>query len=36
MFTGIIQSLGSIDRIEHKDGDISLVINSGGLDLAFA
>jgi riboflavin synthase len=34
MFTGIIQSLGSIDRIEHKDGDISLVINSGGLDLA--
>jgi riboflavin synthase len=34
MFTGIIQSLGSIDSIERKGGDISLVINSGELDLA--
>ena len=33
MFTGIIQSLGSIKSIEHKGGDISLVINSGELDL---
>jgi riboflavin synthase len=34
MFTGIIQSLGSIDSIEREGGDISLVINSGELDLA--
>jgi len=34
MFTGIIQSLGSIDSNEPKGGDISLVINSGELDLA--
>jgi len=33
MFTGIIQSLGSIARIDHKDGDISLVIDTGELDL---
>ena len=34
MFTGIIQALGSIESIDHKDGDISLVINTGELDLA--
>ncbi len=33
MFTGIIQSLGFIDSIEQKGGDISLVINTGDLDL---
>ena len=33
MFTGIIQALGSIESIDHKDGDISLVINTGELDL---
>lgn len=33
MFTGIIQSIGSIGSIEHKGGDISLVINAGELNL---
>jgi riboflavin synthase len=33
MFTGIIQSLGSIESIEQRGGDISLVINTGELDL---
>ena len=33
MFTGIIQSIGSIGSIEHKGGDISLVINAGDLNL---
>lgn len=33
MFTGIIQSIGSIGSIEHKGGDISLVINAGELDM---
>jgi riboflavin synthase len=33
MFTGIIQSLGSIQKIDQKGGDISLVINTGELVL---
>jgi len=33
MFTGIIQSLGSIASINPKGGDISLVIDTGELDL---
>jgi riboflavin synthase len=33
MFTGIIQSLGSIESLDHKGGDISLVIDTGELDL---
>lgn len=34
MFSGIIQSLGSIERMDHQGGDVSLVINTGELDLA--
>ena len=34
MFTGIIQSLGSVAGINRKGGDVSLVINTGRLDLA--
>ena len=33
MFTGIVQSLGSIERIDHEGGDISLVINTGEVDV---
>lgn len=33
MFTGIIQAVGAIDRIERKGGDISLGIDSADLDL---
>jgi riboflavin synthase len=33
MFTGIIQSLGSIASIDQKGGDISLVINTADLDM---
>ena len=33
MFTGIVQSLGSIERIDHEGGDISLVINTGELEV---
>ena len=36
MFTGIVQSLGSIDSIDQKGGDISLGINTGELDLSAA
>ncbi|MFK8018535.1 MAG: riboflavin synthase [Pseudomonadales bacterium] len=32
MFTGIIQTLGSIDRIDHKQGDVCLVVGTGELD----
>jgi len=32
MFTGIIQTLGSIDRIDHKQGDVCLVVGAGELD----
>ena len=33
MFTGIIQSVGSIAKIESKAGDMSLTINTAELDL---
>ncbi len=33
MFTGIIQAVGTIDRIERKSGDISLGVDSVNLDL---
>jgi riboflavin synthase len=34
MFSGIIQSLGFIEGMDHRGGDVSLVINTGELDLA--
>ncbi|MFT7372231.1 MAG: riboflavin synthase [Oleiphilaceae bacterium] len=34
MFTGIIESLGSIDRVESRGKDLVLSINSGKLDLS--
>jgi riboflavin synthase len=33
VFTGIIQAVGSIARIDNKAGDMSLTINTAGLDL---
>ncbi len=33
MFTGIIQTVGSIASIENKAGDMSLTINTASLDL---
>ncbi len=36
MFTGIIQALGHIERIEQTQGDVQLVVNAEGLDLASA
>ena len=34
MFTGIIQSIGSIADMQPKGGDMALVINTGKLDMA--
>jgi len=34
MFTGIIQSIGSITELQPKGGDIALVVNTGKLDMA--
>lgn len=34
MFTGIIQSIGQVERLEPRGGDVRLVIASGKLDLA--
>jgi len=34
MFTGIIEALGRIDRVESKGQDLVLTINSGALDLS--
>lgn len=34
MFTGIIQTVGSIASIDNKAGDMSLTINTAGLDLS--
>ena len=34
MFTGIIQALGHITRIEPRDGDVRLHIETGTLDLS--
>jgi riboflavin synthase len=36
MFTGIIQTIGSVARSEPRDGDIRLTIACGDLDLAHA
>ena len=36
MFTGIIEAIGRITRIEHRSGDARLQINSGRLDLSAA
>jgi riboflavin synthase len=34
MFTGIIEAIGRIDRIESRGKDLTLTINSAGLDLS--
>ena len=34
MFTGIIQTTGSISAIEEKDGDCRFVFNTGNMDLS--
>lgn len=34
MFTGIIESVGNIEIIEHRDGDAKLSINVGQLDMS--
>ena len=34
MFTGIVQAVGRVERLESKGGDVSLVINVGELDLS--
>ncbi len=36
MFTGIIQSIGRIERLEPRGGDVRLSIDAGKLDLALA
>jgi len=33
MFTGIVETLGTLAAIEPRDGDLRLVIEAGGLDL---
>lgn len=34
MFTGIIEAIGTVARVEQRQGDIRLTINSGKLDLS--
>jgi riboflavin synthase len=34
MFTGIIQSIGSITELQPKGGDMTLVVNTGKLDMS--
>ena len=34
MFTGIIEAVGSLEKIEQRQGDLRLTINSGSLDLS--
>ena len=34
MFTGIIQSIGTIAELQPKGGDITLVVNTGKLDMS--
>ena len=34
MFTGIIESIGSIEKIENKSGDAKITINVGQLDMS--
>jgi len=33
MFTGIIRAVGRIEALHERDGDVELVVGSGGLDL---
>jgi len=33
MFTGIVQAVGRISRLEPRGGDVELVVETGGLDL---
>ncbi len=33
MFTGIVQAIGRIGRLEPRAGDVELVVDTGGLDL---
>jgi len=34
MFTGIIQAIGHIQKLEHKGGDVRLTLNTGELELS--
>lgn len=34
MFTGIIQAVGSVQRIERRDGDVRIAVDAGKLDLS--
>ncbi len=34
MFTGIIESVGKVDAIEHREGDAKLIISTGQLDMS--
>ena len=34
MFTGIIEAIGHLEKIEQRQGDLRLTINSGSLDLS--
>ncbi len=36
MFTGIIQAIGQIKRVEQRQGDVRLTVATAGLDLADA
>lgn len=36
MFTGIVRAVGRIEALNGRDGDVELVVGSGGLDLAAA
>lgn len=34
MFTGIVAAVGRVERIEPREGDVELLIHTGGMDLA--
>lgn len=34
MFTGIVEALGKVARLEHSGGDVRLTIETGGLDIS--
>ena len=36
MFTGIIETMGEVERIDPRDGDVRLRILTGGMDLSDA
>jgi len=36
MFTGIVRTVGRIEALNGRGGDVELVVGSGGLDLATA